>query len=130
MCEEFLEVVTCAVAIDWPTKKQDVHLKSDLDVLNDVYTKVLRLWNKPYSALLLNPTVTNYSNIRGLNEQSYGAMSKVEQTLANYLSSDTASILKPRYYPLSHAEQLQLSVLSVRLELLLHWEARTCRGGY
>lgn len=34
MCEEFLEVVTCAVAIDWPTKKQDVHLKSDLDVLN------------------------------------------------------------------------------------------------
>lgn len=57
------------------------------------------MWNKPYLALLFSPTVANYSDTRGLNAQGYGVMPKVEQTLASYLSPDTASSLKAPTLP-------------------------------
>lgn len=82
--EELVEVITLAVAmlnINWPAKRQDVHPKRKLDkrfltvksqppcqglpFFPDLLTKVSRLWQKPFSARLYSPQVTNYSNVKG-----------------------------------------------------------------
>lgn len=46
-----------------------------------------------------SPTVSNYSNILGMNEQGYGAMPTVEHMLASYLFPTSASSLKDPRFP-------------------------------
>ncbi len=58
-----------------------------------------RSWDKPYSACLFSPDVSNYYNVLGLNEYGYGKIPRVEDTLAGYLSPGGASSLKAPVLP-------------------------------
>ncbi len=116
--EELLEVVTRAVAklnIDWPAEKQAEPQRSKLDerflltkplpprqslpFFPDLHTEVSRSWKKPFSARLYIPASDYYDNVAGLGDCGYRAMSRVEQTLASYLSPSVASSLKAPVLP-------------------------------
>ncbi|KAL0164598.1 hypothetical protein M9458_040351, partial [Cirrhinus mrigala] len=116
--EELLEVVTRAVAklnIDWPAEPQVEPQKSKLDerflrswppsarrslpFFPDLHTEVSRSWNEPFSSRLFIPASYNYGCVAGLHERGYRAMPRVEQTLASYLSPESASSLKAPVLP-------------------------------
>ncbi|XP_053090988.1 uncharacterized protein LOC128318536 [Pangasianodon hypophthalmus] len=116
--EELFEVVTRAVAqlnIDWPAEKQAELQTSRLDerfqrskpppprrslpLFPDLHTKVSRSWGRLYSAHIFSPASSYYANVVGLSEHGYRAMPRVEQTLASYLSTGTASSLKAPALP-------------------------------
>ncbi|XP_048037449.1 uncharacterized protein LOC125262674 [Megalobrama amblycephala] len=116
--EELLEVVTRAVAklkIDWPAERADARPKSKLDerflparslpqrrglpFFPDLHTEVSRSWKKPASYRVFSPQTSMYSNIVGLKQQGYAAMPRVEETLAGYLSPESASSLKTPTLP-------------------------------
>ncbi|KAL0196189.1 hypothetical protein M9458_009761, partial [Cirrhinus mrigala] len=116
--EELLEVVTRAVAklnIDWPAEPQVEPQKSKLDerflrsrppparrslpFFPDLHTEVSRSWNSPFSSRLFIPASYNYGYMAGLDERGYRAMPRVEQTLASYLSPESASSLKAPVLP-------------------------------
>ncbi|KAL0173474.1 hypothetical protein M9458_029442, partial [Cirrhinus mrigala] len=116
--EELLEVVTRAVAklnIDWPAEPQVEPQKSKLDerflrsqppparrslpFFPDRHTEVSRSWNSPFSSRLFIPASYNYGYVAGLDERGYRAMPRVEQTLASYLSPESASSLKAPVLP-------------------------------
>lgn len=100
---------------DWPTEKQEVCLKSKLDewflrsksqppcwglpFFPDLHSEVSRSENKPFSACVFGPSLSNYSIIMGLNEHRYGAMPRVEEMLASYLSLEPASSLQSLTLP-------------------------------
>ncbi|KAI2663175.1 Transposon Ty3-G Gag-Pol polyprotein [Labeo rohita] len=116
--EELLEVVTRAVAklsIDWPAEPLVEPQKSKLDerflrsrppparrslpFFPDLHTEVSRSWNAPFSSRLFIPASYNYGYVAGLDERGYRAMPRVEQTLASYLSPESASSLKAPVLP-------------------------------
>ncbi|KAL0190937.1 hypothetical protein M9458_013635, partial [Cirrhinus mrigala] len=116
--EELLEVVTRAVEklkIDWPAEKQAEPQRSKLDkrflrnrpppshrslpFFPDLHTEVSRSWGKPFSARLFVPASDYYGNVVGTSECGYRAISRVEQTLASYLSPVAASSLKALALP-------------------------------
>ncbi|KAI2664009.1 Transposon Ty3-G Gag-Pol polyprotein [Labeo rohita] len=116
--EELLEVVTRAVAklsIDWPAEPLVEPQKSKLDerflrsrppparrslpFFPDLHTEVSRSWNAPFSSRLFIPASYNYGCVAGLDERGYRAMPRVEQTLASYLSPESASSLKAPVLP-------------------------------
>ncbi|KAL0147482.1 hypothetical protein M9458_057222 [Cirrhinus mrigala] len=116
--EELLEVVTRAVAklsIDWPAEPLVEPQKSKLDerflrsrppparrslpFFPDLHTEVSRSWNAPFSSCLFIPASYNYGYVAGLDERGYRAMPRVEQTLASYLSPESASSLKAPVLP-------------------------------
>ncbi|KAL0159107.1 hypothetical protein M9458_047183, partial [Cirrhinus mrigala] len=116
--KELLEVVTRAVAklnIDWPAEPLVEPQKSKLDerflrsrppparrrlpFFPDLYTEVSRSWNSPFSSRLFIPASYNYGYVAGLDERGYRAMPRVEQTLASYLSPESASSLKAPVLP-------------------------------
>ncbi|KAI2668352.1 Transposon Ty3-G Gag-Pol polyprotein [Labeo rohita] len=116
--EELLEVVTRAVAklsIDWPAEPLVEPQKSKLDerflrsrppparrslpFFPDLHTEVSRSWNTPFSSRLFIPASYNYGYVAGLDERGYRAMPRVEQTLASYLSPESASSLKAPVLP-------------------------------
>ncbi|KAI2651994.1 Transposon Ty3-G Gag-Pol polyprotein [Labeo rohita] len=116
--EELLEVVTRAVAklsIDWPAEPLVETQKSKLDerflrsrppparrslpFFPDLHTEVSRSWNAPFSSRLFIPASYNYGYVAGLDERGYRAMPRVEQTLASYLSPESASSLKAPVLP-------------------------------
>ncbi|KAI2646866.1 Transposon Ty3-G Gag-Pol polyprotein [Labeo rohita] len=116
--EELLEVVTRAVAklsIDWPAEPLVEPQKSKLDerilrsrpppahrslpFFPDLHTEVSRSWNSPFSSRLFIPASYNYGYVAGLDERGYRAMPLVEQTLASYLSPESASSLKALVLP-------------------------------
>ncbi|KAI2653857.1 Transposon Ty3-G Gag-Pol polyprotein [Labeo rohita] len=116
--EELLEVVTRAVAklsIDWPAEPLVEPQKSKLDerflrsrppparrslpFFPDLHTEVSRSWNSPFSSRLFIPASYNYGYVAGLDERGYRAMPRVEQTLASYLSPESASSLKAPVLP-------------------------------
>ncbi|KAI2647016.1 Transposon Ty3-G Gag-Pol polyprotein [Labeo rohita] len=107
--EELLEVVTRAVAklnIDWPAEPFVEPQKSKLDestpepsLFPDLHTEVSRSWNSPFSSRLFIPASYNYGYVAGLDERGYRAMPRVEQTLASYLSPESASSLKAPVLP-------------------------------
>lgn len=74
-----------------PSKSQP--LRQGLLFFSDHLTEVLRSWNKPFFTRLFSPVDSNHG-IMGLNKHGYGAMPRVEGTLASYLSPETASSLK------------------------------------
>lgn len=57
------------------------------------------MWIRPFSLRLWSPTVHNYSSNLGSKDNGYGVMQKVEETLASYLSPDSASSLKTLTLP-------------------------------
>lgn len=65
----------------------------------NLHTEVSRSWDRPFSAHVLSPIVSNYSLIMGLNEHRYAPMLRVEEALANYLSPESASPLKALTLP-------------------------------
>ncbi|MGL5405218.1 MAG: hypothetical protein ACRDAX_00050, partial [Propionibacteriaceae bacterium] len=116
--EELVEVVTRAVEklnIDWPSERQDVRPKSKLDerflparsqpqrrglpFFPDLHTEVSRSWEKPMSYRVFSPQSTHYSSIMNKKEHGYGEMPKIEDTLASYLSPESASSLKAPTLP-------------------------------
>ncbi|KAL0194819.1 hypothetical protein M9458_008391, partial [Cirrhinus mrigala] len=111
--EELLEVVTRAVAklnIDWPAEPQVepqkinwtrdfCSLGRSLPFFPDLHTEVSRSWNSPFSSRLFIPASYNYGYVAGLDEHGYRAMPRVEQTLASYLSLESASSLKTPVLP-------------------------------
>ncbi|KAI2657343.1 Transposon Ty3-G Gag-Pol polyprotein [Labeo rohita] len=116
--EELLEVVTRAVAklnIDWPAEPLVEPQKSKLDerflrsrpppahpslpFFPDLHTEVSRSWNSLFSSRLFIPASYNYGYVAGLDERGYRAMPRVEQTLASYLSPESASSLKAPVLP-------------------------------
>ncbi|XP_048017809.1 uncharacterized protein LOC125249543 [Megalobrama amblycephala] len=116
--EELLDVVTRAVAklkIEWPEERPEAQTKSKLDerflparsqpqprglpFFHDLHTEVSRSWHKPAQFRVYNPQTTLYSNIVGGKQHGYGAMPQVEETLASYLSPETASSLKSPTLP-------------------------------
>lgn len=69
--------------------------------------KVLsRSWNKPHSSRVFSSQVHVYADIKGLKEYGYGAMAKVEPTLASYPSPNLASSLKAPTLPLKASSVL------------------------
>ncbi|MGL5881628.1 MAG: hypothetical protein ACRCY0_00025 [Synechococcus elongatus] len=116
--EELVEVVSRAVArlnIYWPAERQDVRPKNKLDerflpsraqlprrglpFFPDLHTEVSRSWKRPASYRVHSAQTTHYAAIMGLKEHGYGAMPKVEETLASYLSPQAASSLKTPTLP-------------------------------
>lgn len=63
-------------------------------VFPDLHTEVYRLWGETISARIFSPAAVNYSTIMELRECNYGAMPRVEQTLASCLSPKSALSLK------------------------------------
>ncbi|XP_067278254.1 uncharacterized protein [Pseudorasbora parva] len=120
-CEELVEVLTRAVArlnIDWPTERYEAGRRraSKLDerflpsrasepqrrglpFFHDLHTEVARSWKRPASYRVFSPQTSVYSNIAGLKQYGYGAMPKVEETLASHLSPSSASSLKAPSLP-------------------------------
>lgn len=104
--EELVEVITHTMTklnIDWLAERQDVHPKSKLVSLHNhnLHSGACCFFFFFFleEILTLFHQVPNYSNIRGLKEHGYGAITKVEQTLARYLSPDMASSLKAPTLP-------------------------------
>ncbi|KAL0199702.1 hypothetical protein M9458_002889, partial [Cirrhinus mrigala] len=112
--EELLEVVTRAVGklnIDWPAEPQKSKLderflrsrpppaRRSLPFFPDLHTEVSRSWNSPFSSRLFIPASYNYGYVAGLDERGYRVMPRVEQTLASYLSPESASSLKALVLP-------------------------------
>ncbi|KAL0195429.1 hypothetical protein M9458_009001, partial [Cirrhinus mrigala] len=56
-------------------------------------------WGKPFSARLFVPASDYYGNVARTTECGYRAISRVEQTLASYLSPEAASSLKAPVLP-------------------------------
>ncbi|XP_067291819.1 scavenger receptor cysteine-rich domain-containing group B protein-like [Pseudorasbora parva] len=122
-CEELVEVLTRAVArlnIDWPTERYEAGRKrtSKLDerflpshasepqrrglpFLHDLHTEVARSWKRLASYRVFSPQTSVCSNIAGLKQYGYGAMPKVEETLASHLSPSSALSLKAPSLPTS-----------------------------
>ena len=116
--EELLDVITRAVdrlSIEWSEDRQDVRSKSKLDerflpsraqpqrrslpFFPDLHTEVSRSWGKPMSSRVYSAQTSHYSSISNYKQHGYGEMSKVEETLASYLSPATASSLKASVLP-------------------------------
>ncbi|XP_067241145.1 uncharacterized protein [Chanodichthys erythropterus] len=117
--EELLGVVTRAVDklnISWPeTERGDLKQKSKLDerflpahslpqrrflpFFPDLHTEVSRSWNRPVQHRVFSPQTSLYSKIVGLKQHGYAAMPRVEETLAGYLSPESASSLKAPTLP-------------------------------
>lgn len=84
-CEELMEVVTLAVAklnIERPAEQQAELPRRKLDecflhsrllppcllFFSDLHTEMSTSWARPFSACIISPTATHYSNVMGLNE--------------------------------------------------------------
>ncbi len=110
--EELVEVVTRAVAklnIDWPAECHVEPQRGKLDECflwfktspphSAVLHRPILVVSKPFSARLFVPSSENYGNVMGTTECGYRAMPRVKQTLAIYLSPDTALSLKALTLP-------------------------------
>ncbi|KAI5102599.1 hypothetical protein C0J45_7951, partial [Silurus meridionalis] len=116
--EELLEVVTRAVAkldLAWPVKQQRQRAPSKLDerflrpvslprrrgllFFPDLHAEVSSSWETPYSARASPHHSSIYANVVGAKACGYGAMPRVEETLASYLSPSVASSLKAPVFP-------------------------------
>jgi hypothetical protein len=116
--EELVEVITRAAAklvIDWPAECTVEPRRGKLDerflrfqtspphrslpFFPDLHTEVSRSWGKPFSARLFAPPHGFHGRVLGAGQRGYGAMPRVEQTLASYLSPDAASSLKAPTLP-------------------------------
>ncbi|KAI2665856.1 Transposon Ty3-G Gag-Pol polyprotein [Labeo rohita] len=72
--------------------------RRSLPFFPDLHTEVSRLWNSPFSSRLFIPASYN-GYVAGMDEHGYRAMPRVEQTLASYLSPESASSLKAPFLP-------------------------------
>ncbi len=125
--DELVEVITRALAelnLEWPAEKQSEPSKSKLDerflrskplpprrglpFFPNLHSEVSRSWARPYSARLFSPSLTDYSNISGLNECGYRLSRAICPPVWHRL-------LKPRRYPPS------------RFVLHQHWWAEGIR---
>ncbi|XP_060741844.1 uncharacterized protein LOC132856323 [Tachysurus vachellii] len=112
--EELLEVVSRAVGrlnLDWPEEEVSV-ARSKLDdrfltsgrrpparrrlpFFPDLHAEVSRSWKNPFAARVFSPAMSDYSAIIGLESHGYGAMPRVEETLAGYLSPASPAWRRP-----------------------------------
>ncbi|XP_056596267.1 uncharacterized protein LOC130414411 [Triplophysa dalaica] len=115
---DLVEVMTAAVAqltIEWPQDKPNARPENKMDerclkhstkptrrklpFFSDQHQEVCRSWQHPYTARVFTPQTCIYSNVQGYKERGHGAMQRIEQTLASYLSPSTASSLKAPTLP-------------------------------
>lgn len=66
---------------------------SGLPFFHNLHIELSRSWKKPFSSPLLSLSGNVYSNIMGSKENCDGMMPSGEETLANYLSPDAASLM-------------------------------------
>lgn len=72
---------------------------SGLPLCLDLQTEVLRSREKPFSSRISSLTISNYALFVGMREHCYGAMPRIEEMLACYLSTEAASSLKAPTLP-------------------------------
>ncbi|KAI2667000.1 Gag-Pol polyprotein [Labeo rohita] len=117
--EELLEVVTRAVArlqLDWPreqetpkhSKLEDRFLSGGrgekqqhqfLPFFEDLHDELSKSWSKPYTSRIFVPSTSTFSTIVGAKSRGYTEMPRVEETLASYLSPESASSIKKPTLP-------------------------------
>ncbi len=68
-------------------------------IFPDLYTEVLRSWEKPVSYKVLSTQTSHYSSILNKEVHGYGEMHKVEETLASYLSPESSSSTRSPVLP-------------------------------
>ncbi|XP_056104257.1 uncharacterized protein si:ch211-79h18.2 [Rhinichthys klamathensis goyatoka] len=128
--EELLEVLSRAVAklnIEWPADDFEVDSRKsllderflpsrsrpprrELPFFPNLHTEVSRSWNKPASFRVYNPQTNNYSKVQGIDHHSYMTMPRAEETLASYLSPESASSLKAPTLPTKPLKNTSLLV--------------------
>ena len=117
--EELLEVVTRAVdrlQLDWPrdqetpkrSKLEDRFLSGgrrerpqhqSLPFFEDLHDELSKSWSKPYTSRIFVPSTLTFSTIVDAKSRGYSEMPRVEESLASYLSPESASSVKKPTLP-------------------------------